>query len=170
MIMDDDKKGLYIESTIPSYATARISRDIITAGRQFTTKLFWEHERHKYDLYISGYVVDECSDGDSDAAQRRLDFISGIESLDKSKAIDELGAIYQELLQIPDKAKTDCYHLATCVKAKIHWTFGPHLLSWNCTHLGLASYEKVKNYNDNHGLWTPFLVNPGDLMEYKEVL
>jgi hypothetical protein len=163
--MDDKKKSLYIESTIPSYATARISRDIITAGRQFTTKLFWEHERHKYDLYISGYVVDECSDGDPEAAQRRLDFISGIESLGKSKEINELGAIYQELLQIPDKAKTDCYHLATCVKAKIHY-----LLSWNCTHLGLTSYEKIKKYNNANGLWTPFLVNPDDLTEYKEVL
>jgi hypothetical protein len=117
MSMDDEKKSLYIESTIPSYATARISRDIITAGRQLTTKIFWEQERHKYDLYISGYVVEECGRGDPAAAQKRLDFISGIESLGKSKEIDKLAAIYQNLLQIPDKAKTDCYHLATCVKA-----------------------------------------------------
>jgi hypothetical protein len=43
-----------------------------------------------------------------------------------------------------------------------------NLLSWNCTHLGIMSYEKVKNYNNNHGLWMPFLVNPDDLVEYKE--
>ena len=163
--MEGEKKSLYIESTIPSYATARMSRDIITAGRQLATKLFWENERHKYHLYISQYVVDECIRGDPEAAQKRLDFISGIESLGKSKQLDELAAIYQKILQIPDKAKTDCYHLATCVKANIHY-----LLSWNCTHLGFVSYEKVKRYNNNNGLWMPFLVKPDDLMEYKEAL
>jgi hypothetical protein len=115
-----------------------------------------------YYLYISQYVVEECVRGDPAAAQKRLDFIRGIESLGKSVEIDELAAIYQGLLQIPDKAKTDCYHLAMCVKAKIHY-----LLSWNCTHLGFASYQKVKKHNNNNGLWTPFLVKPDDLMEYK---
>jgi hypothetical protein len=51
MPTDDEKKSLYIESTIPSYATARMSRNIITAGRQLSTKLFWEQERHKYPVF-----------------------------------------------------------------------------------------------------------------------
>ena len=48
-----DRKSMYIETTIPSYATGRMSTDIVIAGRQILTKLFWENERQKYDLYIS---------------------------------------------------------------------------------------------------------------------
>jgi hypothetical protein len=35
-------KNIYIETTIPSLATAKPSRDTITAGRQASTMLFWE--------------------------------------------------------------------------------------------------------------------------------
>jgi hypothetical protein len=51
--MDNERKTLYIETTIPSLLTSRPSTDIIKAGRQAATKLFWDCERHKYDLFIS---------------------------------------------------------------------------------------------------------------------
>jgi hypothetical protein len=38
--MASGKKSVYIESTIPSYATARESKDVIKAARQSMTKLF----------------------------------------------------------------------------------------------------------------------------------
>ena len=70
--------SIYIETTIPSLATSKPSRDIILAGRQAPTILFWENERHNYDLYISQYVIAECSLGDVEASERRLNFIKGI--------------------------------------------------------------------------------------------
>ena len=45
--MIEEKKGLYLESTIPSYITARETKDVIKAARQSMTKLFWEQERHE---------------------------------------------------------------------------------------------------------------------------
>jgi hypothetical protein len=161
--MDDKRKTLYIETTIPSLATARISGDVITAGRQAITKLFWEQERRKYDLCISPFVIEECRLGDSDAAQRRLAFLEGIRLLAVTAEVVELAAVYQKILQIPDKAKTDCSHLATCVIEEIDY-----LLSWNCTHLGITSYEKARKYNEKQGLWTPFLVTPDALIEIRE--
>lgn len=56
-------KSVYIETTIPSIATSRPSRDTIIAGCQADTLLFWENERFKYDPYISQYVIDECTLG-----------------------------------------------------------------------------------------------------------
>jgi hypothetical protein len=158
-----EKKTLYIESTIPSLATAWASRDIITAGHQASTRIFWEKERQKYDLFISQYVIDECSLGDPGAAKRRLDFLKGIPSLGQSEKVDELAAIYQTLLQIPDRAKTDCFHLAVCVIWKINF-----LLTWNCTHLGANSSLKIQEYNGKHRLWTPLLITPDLIMETKE--
>jgi hypothetical protein len=158
------KKSLYLESTIPSYATARESRDVIKAARQTMTKLFWEHERQNYEMVVSQYVIDECSLGDPEAAQKRLDFLSGLPVLEKSEKVDELAVVYQSLLSIPDKARTDCFHLAICVVAKIHF-----LLTWNCTHLGINAYLKVHEYNKNYGLWTPLLVTPENLINFEVV-
>jgi hypothetical protein len=161
--MDTAKKRLYVETTIPSYATAWTSADSLTADMQATTKRFWQEERDKFELFVSDYVSDECSLGDENAAQRRLDFIGGIEVLPKNDEIDTLAALYKKLLGIPEKADTDCYHLATCVMSGMDY-----LLSWNCTHLGANSFLKVKEYNEAHHLWTPQLVTPEFFVTEKE--
>jgi hypothetical protein len=130
--------------------------------------LFWEEERHKYDLFISDYVLDEIRCGDPQAAQKRLELFEGIPVYPKTAEIDALAAMYWKLLGIPDRAKTDCNHLAVCVLEGINY-----LLTWNCAHLGLPSYITMREYNDGHGLWTPLLITPEVLMPYiplKEML
>ena len=132
--------SVYVETTIPSYATAKASRDLIIAHRQTITRLFWDNERQKYDLFISQFVIDECSRGDKDAAKRRLDLIKDITILPKNDAIAELAEIYFSFLGISERAKTDC------------------------SHLGMVSYAKVYEYNKKQGLWTPELLTPETLM------
>lgn len=158
-------KSVYIETTIPSLATSRPSRDMIIAGRQAATVLFWEKERHKYDLYISQFVIDECSLGDVDAAGRRLALIKNIPLIPHSEQIISLAHTYQQLLEIPEKAKTDCFHLAVCVITEIDY-----LLSWNCVHLGIYTYASMRKYNESKGLFTPLLLTPEALIEINERL
>jgi hypothetical protein len=157
--MDEEMKSIYVESTIPSYATARPSTDMVVAGHQYLTQFFWENQRNQYKLYVSKAVIDEISEGDADAARRRLDFIKGIEKLPEPDGRKELAAIYQQLLKIPDRAGADCSHLAYCVLGRIHY-----LLTWNCGHLGPPSQNKIRDYNDKHKLWTPTLVTPEGLI------
>jgi hypothetical protein len=153
--METDKKSLYIETTIPSYATSRASHDIVIAARQLLTKQFWEEERSNYELYTSQYTIDECALGDSEAALKRLSFLAGIPVFPKTPEDFELAKIYFDLLQIPERAEADCFHLAVCVNQKINY-----LLSWNFTHLGFKSSIKMVEYNTKHGLWIPELVTP----------
>jgi hypothetical protein len=162
--MNLDCKSLYIESTIPSYATARPSSDVVIAGRQILTRQFWDEELHKYDPCISQDVLDECSNGDPAAAKQRLDLLQGIRILPKTEDITTLAVDYQKLLKIPDHAKADCIHIATCVKWHIDY-----LLTWNFAHMGINTYIKLRKYNDQHGLWTPVLINPEDILPEQEV-
>jgi hypothetical protein len=156
-------KSVYVETTIPSLATSRPSRDTIIAGRQAATILFWEIGRNKYDLFVSQYVVDECALGDNDAAIRRLNFLRDIPVIPKTDQIQALATIYQNLLQIPDRAKIDSFHLSACVVAEMDY-----LLSWNCAHLGIQTFVKLQTYNKEHGLFTPLMLTPEALMEMEE--
>ena len=100
--------------------------------------------------------------GDEEAAKRRLDLMRGITLIPENSAMAELAEIYYSFLEIPERAKTDCFHLAVCVDAKLHY-----LLSWNCTHIGMVSYAKVYEYNKKRGLWTPEFLTPEILMEFE---
>ena len=156
------KKTVYIESTIPSYATALPSSNILNIVQKAQTLDFW-NIRDTYKLVISQDVLDEISEGDPEAAQRRLDFVKGIELLPELEEIDPLSSLYQTVLGIPERAKIDCSHLAYCVLHRIDY-----LLTWNCAHLGPVVQKKMLVYNNNHNLWTPVLITPAALFGIRE--
>ena len=76
-----EKATVYLETTIPSYLTARPSRNLIVAGEQALTLQWWESRKAMYRLYISEAVVEEASRGDPEAAQKRLEAIGDLEEL-----------------------------------------------------------------------------------------
>ncbi|MHC4873659.1 MAG: type II toxin-antitoxin system VapC family toxin [Planctomycetota bacterium] len=59
------KASVYIETTIPSYLTARPSNNLIIAGEQEVTRQWWEIRRGDFDLYISELVLEEAQCGDA---------------------------------------------------------------------------------------------------------
>jgi hypothetical protein len=151
-----DKKSLYIETTIPSYATSRIESE-----KKLKTNAFFDHDGKKFDMVTSIYTFNECRGGNPEAAERRLAFLKNMPSFQESDEIISLAAFYQNYLQIPDRAKLDCSHLAVCVINRVDF-----LLTWNFTHLGPASQEKMKEYNEIHGLWSPILVTPETIYSF----
>ena len=76
------KPKVYLETTIPSYLTARPSRDLVTAAHQQITREWWDTRRHDFDLFVSQMVIDEASAGDPEAATRRLDVLASLPLLD----------------------------------------------------------------------------------------
>jgi len=103
----------------------------------------------------------EISKGDKIAAEKRLVKVRGIMLLEFDENIEALGDIYFKLFQIPERSKLDSYHLALAVWHKIEY-----LLSWNCKHIANAIVNnKLREYNDRAGLYTPILCTPEELME-----
>ncbi|MDR3334409.1 MAG: hypothetical protein LBT13_05935 [Treponema sp.] len=51
--MEENRKSVYIESTIPSYATARESANALNLLRKAQTRDFWDNYRQRYKLYVS---------------------------------------------------------------------------------------------------------------------
>ena len=72
------KKKVYIETSIVSYLTARPSSDLVAAAWQKVTVDWWDTQRHRFDLFASDIVIEEAGRGGKDAAERRLEALSGI--------------------------------------------------------------------------------------------
>ena len=74
-------KRVYIETSVVSYLTARPARDLLAAAWQNATSRWWEGQRKRFALYTSQLVVEEARQGDSQAAERRLQVLKGIPHL-----------------------------------------------------------------------------------------
>jgi hypothetical protein len=51
---------VYVETTIVSYLTARLSRDLVTAAHQQITQQWWKDRRNAFELFASQAVVNEA--------------------------------------------------------------------------------------------------------------
>lgn len=153
------KVSVYLETTIPSYFVARPSTNLIIGGKQAVTHEFFESEGHKYDFFVSEYVLQECERGNPEAASMRLSWLKGITVLGKTPDVEPLADIYMKLLSIPHRSKIDALHLAICCVNSIDI-----LLSWNCSHLGVNSMRIIQRYNDAGGIWTPAMMTPDQLV------
>lgn len=155
------KPKVYIETTIPSYLTARPSRDLVIAGNQELTREWWFERRSLFDLYISQFVLDEAEVGDSEAAKRRMDILADLSEL---KISDEAESLTEKLLGegvVPRKAATDAAHIAVAAVGGMDF-----LLTWNCKHIANARMmRKIYLVCESAGFKCPVICTPAELME-----
>lgn len=104
--------AVYIETTIVSYLTAWPSRDLIVAAHQQLTREWWEHQRAKFELFISQAVFQEASVGDADAAQLRLDTLAGLPLLELRPQALQLAHVLINQGPLRAKAAVDTLHIA----------------------------------------------------------
>jgi hypothetical protein len=151
---------VYIETSIPSYLTARPSRDLVLAGNQETTKMWWLR-RQSYDLYISAFVLEEAAAGDPSAAQERLAALAGITEI---QVTDDVAKIAERLLSqasLPEKARLDALHIAVAALGGMDY-----LLTWNCTHIANAAFRsKIERVVRSFGFEPPIICTPQELVK-----
>lgn len=155
------KPKVYIETSIVSYLTANLSRDLILAAHQRITQQWWNERRPGFDLYASKAVVDEASAGNEFMARRRLRVLQEVPLLDISA---EVSALAGELIQqgpIPRKAVVDAVHVAVSA------VFGlDYLLTWNCSHLANAAMRRrIDQVCEATGYRRVVICTPEELME-----
>src|SRR5919106_3975937 len=101
------KPKVYLETTIPSYLTARPSRDLVTAAHQQITREWWDTRCHAFDLFVSQMVIDEASTGDPEAAARRLEVLAPLPLLDPRAEGANLAQALIEPVPLPVSAAAD---------------------------------------------------------------
>ena len=106
------RPGIAVETSIPSYLTARRSRDLIATANQELTQEWWGTRRDDFYLVISEFVLREASAGDPIAASNRLAAIAGIPELNVTDEVGLLARTLIEQIPIPEKAQLDAFHIA----------------------------------------------------------
>lgn len=127
------KRTVYLETSIVSYLTARLSSDIITAGHQLTTLDWWETQREKFDVLASELVIQEAALGDTQMAQKRLEVLNGIEILAVTSEARDLAKTLVAKNALPQKAALDALHISIAAVEKVDF-----LATWNFKHIANA--------------------------------
>ncbi len=154
------KARLYLETTVPSYLTARPTRDLIRASHQQITQEWWEHRRKDFEVFISQLVLDEAAAGDPSAAGQRLAILADLPLLDLSEDVFSLAAVLVQTLALPARAATDAAHIAVAAVNEMHF-----LVTWNCTHIANAEMAtKIHDVCRRHGFTAPVICTPEELM------
>lgn len=155
------KPKVYIETSIPSYLTARPSHDIRAMANQQITIEWWECSQEKFDLYISELVLNEAAQGNPEAATRRLAVLKEIAEIDASIDADKLAKILLKKAALPEKAKIDASHIAIATINAMDY-----LLTWNCKHIANAVMRpKIEDICRDYGYQLPIICTPQQLME-----
>ena len=156
-------QSVYIETTIPSYLTARPSQQQVIADDQLATVQWWDTERKHYRLFSSIFTTDEAGGGDPEAARLRLDSLAGIRELEILEGFEKLESDIIALFRLPQKAVIDAAHLALAILHEMDY-----LLTWNCTHLANAVLQKdLIDYCSYHLLHFPIICTPRTLIDLR---
>ena len=154
------KPKLYIESTIPSYLMARLSRDLIVVAHQQITLEWWETRRDDFDIFISQFVLDEVGAGDPEASNKRLGAIEEFEQLDITDDVTKLASAIIASGIISKSSPIDAAHIAVTAVHGMQF-----LMTWNCAHIANAEISSVvEEICKNHGFECPVICTPEELM------
>ena len=153
------KQKIYIETSIVSYLTAKPTRDIVITAHQQIANSWWENESNEYKLYTSQVVIDEASQGDSEAVQRRIEILKDIYLLEVTNDIIKLSENLINHNCLPQKAVQDALHIAI---ASIHNV--DYLLTWNCKHIANAKKRPlIEKIIHKTGYLAPIMCTPEEL-------
>ncbi len=151
---------IYLETTIVGHLVGRIRRDPLIAAQQQVTRDWWRDEASKYTVLISQLVLDECSDGDPEAATERLEVVKNLDLIEVSDEVDALAAALIAGNAVPASEPRDAFHIAISAVNGINY-----LLTWNFKHIANASLrERIEQVCRETGFDPPVICTPEELM------
>ena len=151
---------VYIETSIVSYATAWPSQNTQVAALQQQAQDWWRLEGPKFDLVTSQLTLDEASDGDPNAAAKRLQLLAGLSLLVVSTDAEDLASKILAGHMMPQKAAADALHVAIAALARVNY-----LLTLNCTHIANAhELPRVYRLLNNEGLGGMLICTPSEFL------
>ena len=153
------KLKVYIETSIVSYLTSQLSRDLIIVARQEITRETWSKLLIHFDTFISALVLQEAGRGDSVAASRRLQALESVPILDINDDVKHFAKKLIQIKSIPEKNLGDALHIAVSVMNRMDY-----LLTWNFAHINNAfTRHRIRKIVEDDGYDCPEFCSPDEL-------
>ena len=153
------KPKVYVETSVISYLASKQSRDVVIAGRQAVTQEWWEMHRNRFNLYMSELVEEEMEKGDPEAAARRTEKVSGVNSLGITEEAEQLAQLLLDEKAVPVGSEEDALHIAA---ASAHGM--DFLLTWNFKHINnVQKRAAIVAVGESCGFDCPILCSPEEL-------
>ena len=121
---------VYIETTVIGLVAGRLHPDPDIASHQRITRAWWSTARSRYRLVSSRLTIDECGDGDPDAASERLEVLRGIPLLAESLDAELLAKELVARLAVPATEPRDALHIALAAVNGVQF-----IATWNFKHI-----------------------------------
>jgi hypothetical protein len=155
----DARPAVYIETSVISYLTADLSKDIVVLAHQKITKEWWER-RSGFRLHTSALVIAEASRGDPRMVAQRLELLRPLPLLEVPVTVDSLARGLLDRGALPPKAKVDATHIAISAVNGMDY-----LLTWNCKHIANAAMRKrIEALCREAGFEPPIMCTPEELL------
>ena len=155
---------VYLETTVIGNIAGRTHPDPVVSARQQVTRDWWSNAPQRCRLFTSQVTLDECGDGDPDAAAERLEITRRLELLDTT---DEAKALARALMghrAVPASQPRDALHISIaavhCVEFIVTWNF-KHILN---PHLQTKIAEACRD----EGYRPPVICTPQQLLESED--
>lgn len=150
------KPKVYIETTVVSYQTGRFSRDIVIAGHQQSTRLFWELLGQTLAPFVSALVVKEASGGDPSMASKRLEAIEAFPVVASCEEAVNLAEALMNTKSVPREFPDDAFHIAIASTTGMDY-----IVTWNFSHINNPfTITKIRTAVEEAGYVCPEIVSP----------
>lgn len=155
---------VYVETTVVGNVAGRLHPDPRVRVRQELTRKWWATASDLYRLVTSQITLDECGDGDPDAAAERLELLDSIELLDVTDEARSLTKALIERLAVPASQPRDALHIAVGAVQRVKF-----IVTWNFKHiLNPHMQNRIADTCRLEGYDPPVICTPQQLMESDE--
>ena len=155
------KPRVYVETSVVSYLTGRLSQNVSVLANQFATRDWWRDAMARFELVVSPVVVAEAGVGDPQAARDRLSALASLVSIHPSDSSEVLGQQLIDAHALPANAALDATHIAIAVVNGVEY-----LATWNFRHIANpANASRIDQVCRDAGFRPPIICTPRQLME-----
>ena len=152
---------VYVETSVVSHLTGRLSQDVMVLGDQFATREWWQDARTKFELVASPLVVDEAGLVNTRLADDSESVLESLAIVAPSEASEVLIRQLTDSCALSQAAVQDTAHIAIAVANGVEY-----LATWNFRHIANpARASKIDQVCRNAGYRPTIICTPRQLME-----
>jgi hypothetical protein len=157
-----DRLRVYLETSFVSYLVGGPTSDAKIASDQAFARKWWETEREKCDCFVSEYTLEESSDGNTEAVERRLSAIQDVPVINtNAEEVNELAGKLLAGHAVPEKEVADALHIAAAAVSGMDF-----LLTFNCKHMANPhTLPRTRDILTSAGYVCPAIMTPKNFLE-----